>query len=557
MADRSGWQSPQDNRQPLLRFSGPTPYAPFVTDTLGIQVSGDGIAAAVGSDDPSSSPVLVMLGADGPVAAAAVAAGPDGSVVIGDAAVGAEGPVVTDPLERAGRGRTGALTAVFGHVLGQAAVVAEDGRAPSRLAVVVPDDFDAAARDRVVEAANGVGIRDVTLVPRSLASARGRGDDSAGLAIAAVLIAAVEAPPPIVTREDLGEVVPPSAPVPPRTPTDTGPVSVFDEPEQPTSSPARKAPAPVAAQPPRPAPVAPQPAPSSIVSPPPLRPVPPRNLPLGAIGGVVAVIIVLLIGVAVFGGDDPVETVGSTTTAPATTEAPAAASTTTTPTPSTTVAPSTTSSSTTSSTTTSSSTTTTSTTTVPVRVGTPGPVTLLESGLQFDTGVVARFGDPSTDVLAAIRAVLGDPDSDSGRSANDFCDGSIVRFVRWGNLELVFTGDEGPIGEVGDGDGEGVGDDAESPAPLTFTQWFADGHRTPTGLVTPEGVGESGTVGLLEVTYGSALQLVAAFEDDIVGVFAVTNPQTGAVLNGTTLGLDPDGVVTTLWAGDSCARLFT
>ena len=78
-----------------------------------------------------------------------------------------------------------------------------------------------------------------------------------------------------------------------------------------------------------------------------------------------------------------------------------------------------------------------------------------------------------------------------------------------------------------------------------------------TGLVTPEGVGEAATIGLLEVTYGTAIVLVPAFEDDIVGVFAVTNPGTGAVLNGTTLGLDAEGVVTTLWAGDSCTRVFT
>ncbi|MEM8707283.1 MAG: hypothetical protein AAGE98_12550 [Actinomycetota bacterium] len=79
----------------------------------------------------------------------------------------------------------------------------------------------------------------------------------------------------------------------------------------------------------------------------------------------------------------------------------------------------------------------------------------------------------------------------------------------------------------------------------------------PTGLVTPEGLGESATVGFLEVTFPNTLVLVPAFEDDIVGVFAITNPTTGAVLTGTTLGLDPNGVVTSLWAGDSCTRVFT
>ena len=109
--------------------------------------------------------------------------------------------------------------------------------------------------------------------------------------------------------------------------------------------------------------------------------------------------------------------------------------------------------------------------------------------------------------------------------------------MRFGDLELVFTGDEGE--------------------PLVFSQWYADGHLDPTGLVTPEGFGESATVGFLEVTFPGAFVLVLPFEDDIVGIFAITNPQTGGVLNGTTLGLDPEGVVTSIWAGDSCTRAFT
>jgi len=530
-----------------------------VTETLGIHVSADGIAAAVGTDDAARPPITVMLGTAGPVAVAAVAAGPDGSVLVGDAAIEADGPVVTDPLDRAVRGRTGALTAVFTHVIGRAAFVAADGRSPTRLAVVVPDDYDTVARDQVVAAANGAGITDVSLVPESLATARGRGGDGTALAVGAALIGAVDVPPPIVTREDLGEAVEPPEVVPPASPADTGSVSVFDE-EVPHVPPVRDAPVPVGAQTERRSPVAPVPAPTSMVPTPPLQPIAPRQVPTGLILGVVGVIVVLLLGVAVFGGSgDSVETAGTTTLAPVTTAAVTSEAPSTSLAPSTTVVATSLAPSTTSVTSTSSSTTSTSTTTLPVKVATPGPVTLVETGLQFDTGVVVRFGDSEEDVIDASRAVLGAPDADSGRAANEFCDGTVVRFVRWGNLELVFTGDPGPIGENGSGEEGEEGDDPEAPAPepLEFTQWFVDGHRTPTGLVTPEGVGESGTVGLLEVTYGSALQLVAAFADDIVGVFAVTNPQTGAVLNGTTLGLDPDGVVTTLWAGDSCARLFT
>ena len=93
------------------------------------------------------------------------------------------------------------------------------------------------------------------------------------------------------------------------------------------------------------------------------------------------------------------------------------------------------------------------------------------------------------------------------------------RFGWWfGDLELVFTGEEGE--------------------PLVFSQWYADGHLDPTGLVTPEGW-RIGTVGFPEVTFPGAFVLVPPFEGDIVGIFAITNPQTGGVLNGTTLGLDP------------------
>ena len=51
-------------------------------------------------------------------------------------------------------------------------------------------------------------------------------------------------------------------------------------------------------------------------------------------------------------------------------------------------------------------------------------------------------------------------------------------------------------------------------------------------------------------------RILAETENMIVGPM-VTNPGTRAVLNGTTLGLDAEGIVTSLWAGDSCTRVFT
>jgi len=258
------------------------------------------------------------------------------------------------------------------------------------------------------------------------------------------------------------------------------------------------------------------------------------------IAGVAGIVILVLLAIAiqVVGGGDGTNAVAVTSTsaeAPTTTESVATTTTATTTslTTTTTLAQDDPSTSTTSS-----STTTTTTTTTPVAVGTPGPVTLVETGLQFDTGVVVQFGQLDDTVLLEAAAVLGDPDTDSGYVVNDFCDGALARFVKWGNLELVFTG-------------------GANGSPVRFSQWYVDGHLSPVGLVTLDGLGESATVGFLEVTYPTAMVLVPAFPDDIVGVFAVTNPQTGAVLNGTTLGLDPQGVVTTLWAGDSCTRVFT
>ncbi|MGB1630784.1 MAG: hypothetical protein ACPHIC_07595 [Acidimicrobiales bacterium] len=525
-----------------------------MNETLGIYLDADGISAAVATADASQLPRVLSLGTSRAATASAVAADPDGKVLVGDAALSAQGPIVTDPLERAVSGRTGALAAVITDLVDRSRVGTTAGRSPDRLAIVIPDDLGAVGRDRVVAAANSAGITDVSLVPYGLAFSRSGSADGSALASGAARIGALDAPAPLVTAEELGRPIETLAATPNPAPVADGPVSVFDEPDPP---PVRSAPAPVASQPPRPRPVSPAPAPSTLVGAPPLQAVPRRTFAAPAIGIGVACILMLLLAVVVVSGGDDDETVtpptttsdiSVTTVAPTTSglESTTNSSTSTPPSTSTTVAPTSSSSSTTSSSTT--------TTTTPVRVAVPGPVTLVETGLQFDTGTVVRFGDSERDVISAAEAVLGPADSDSGRSSSDFCDGTVVRFVRWGNLELVFTGDPGPIGEEESGAGQDGGANVE---PLGFSQWYADGHRAPTGLVTPEGVGESATVGLLEVTYGNALVLVPAFEDDIVGIFAVTNLGTGAVLNGTTLGLDPDGVVTSLWAGDSCQRIFT
>ncbi|MDG1366551.1 MAG: hypothetical protein P8P85_05780, partial [Acidimicrobiales bacterium] len=168
-----------------------------MTETLGIHLDADGISAAVAPSDPSQPPTVLYLGMTQEAAASAVAAGPDGAVLVGDAALDADGPIVTDPLERAVRGRTGALTAVIAHLVARSAVAAESGQSPNRLAIVIPDDFDAGARDQVVAAANAAGITDVSLIPYGLAVARGRSGGGGSLASGAALIGSMDAPPPI------------------------------------------------------------------------------------------------------------------------------------------------------------------------------------------------------------------------------------------------------------------------------------------------------------------------------------------------------------------------
>jgi hypothetical protein len=505
---------------------------------LGIHISDDSIGAAVCGTDPDDVRV-VPLGTSGPVVAAAVAAGVDGAVLVGEAAVDAAEPVVRDPLARAARGRTGALTAVITHVLGRAAVSSKAG-APTKLAVVVPDDADAVERDNIVAAANAAGFTDVALVPASLAELRGTDvSEGVGLAAGAARIGMVDAPPPLVTREDLGQVVEPDGSTPAAPTDNTGPVSVFDESAAPELPPVRVAPEPVVAAPPN-RPAAPAPAPAAMVATPPLRPIPSRSIPLlPVLALVVVALLVFVVVLARSAGDDDVDAAITTTLAPTPSTAPSTtvAATTTSSTTAVASVDTTSSSSTSTSTTSTTSTTTTTTTTTPIRVATPGPVTLVETGLALDTGTIVPFGQDEQLVIAELASILGAPVTDS-ESQTEFCEGTSVRFVRWGSLELVFTNtDEG--------------------TPRRFTQWFADGHLDPTGLVTPEGLGESATVGFLEVTFPNVLDLVPAFDDDIVGIFAVVNPTTGQRFNGTTLGLGPNGVVTSLWAGDTCARVFT
>ena len=170
-------------------------------------------------------------------------------------------------------------------------------------------------------------------------------------------------------------------------------------------------------------------------------------------------------------------------------------------------------------------------------VGSPGRVTLVETGLVLDTGPVLRLGDDGDNVLASITGVLGEPDSDSGFFEVAFCFSPRSRFVRWAQLEVV------------------VSEDADGVS--TFTQWYVDGADDPSGLVTIDGLGVGATVGFLEQNYGGSLNLVPAFEGSEAGIFAVTNSGSGGTFLGITESLEPDGRIGEMWAGDECTRVFT
>ena len=521
-----------------------------MADTLGLHIAegsgadtaGRGISAVRLDAVAGAEPLVIGLGQSGPVAACVVTQDDDGAVLVGDAARrAAAGPSVTDPLTRAAGGRVGALVAIINHVVGRA--VAASGAAPRRLAVVVPDDWDAAARDRVVEAGGAAGITDTVAVPRTAALAhRATVDETVAIAEGAARAASLAAAP-LITREDLGETVRPRRPEPP-PPFDpsTGPVSVFEadeEPEEPPPAPARPAPMPVAAAPPAAAPTRRVPP---VVHHEPLRYEPPhRRIPAAMIAVAVLLGLVTAVGIALVafdaGGDEPAE-VGAPSSSPTVPATTTTAATTTTVDSTTTVEPDVTTTSEPTTTTEPTTTELTTTTTTPVPVGTPGFVTLVETGLRLDGGEVLLFGQDAEVVIMALTGLLGEPDRDGGYEETSFCFGARSRFVAWGHLELVFTEEEPESGDA------------------RFTQWFADGRDDPEGLVTISGVGVTATVGFLEATLGGSLQLVEAIEGDPTGLFAATNPGSGALLNGTTTSRDANGTVISLWAGDSCTRVF-
>lgn len=556
--------------------------------TLGVHVDDETVTAALAVSDDLSSTRLLELGDGRAAIAAAVGAAADGSVVVGDVALSAEGIVVTRPMQRASTGRRGALEALLAHVLRHAA---ESVAEPQRLGVVVPDDFDAAARSQVVAAANSAGMKVVETVPYSAALARGTAlpvvDRLARAACGAAAIAAVEAQR-IVTREDLGRPVErPDEPVlgspaatlpagsaerprPAEAPLTAAqpPASVFDpepdrerRPARPARLPGPLPPGDAAAAAARRVRSAGRPAAGD-------PPVSPGNADGGsqrhaptvalALGAVVVFGILAGVGIALLtggSGDDSQAEVGPGDSSAGFTDgdAPAAPDTATAEpaagsaaadtadaetaadAPSDSVASSGSSSSSTSSSSTSSSSTTS---TASETAAAAGAVLLIDSGLRFAGGDILVFGAQSWEVVETTTAALGEPDYDSGLIVVSDCLGTRSRFVRYGSLELVFT------------------ETAEAPGIAAFSQWHLAEADELERFAAPGGLEPGSTVGSLQYTYGEELSIVAAFEGDTLGVFSVVSPAIGTAIYGLTEGIDSDGVVTSLWAGDSCTRVF-
>ena len=500
---------------------------------LGIEI-GPEVTRAVLVDGDGSVTVL-RLGDDLDPTASVVATDEDGSTTVGDAALDStHGVPLTDPMRvLADTGDPLPLRAMISHVLGRATAVI--GRAPDVVGVVHPDDWPIALRDQLAEVARDAGAD--SFVPVSRRVAASRADEGAGEfgTAAGAATAAAASLGPIVTREDRGEDVGEEHPVvlPPAPP-----VSVFDE----VDGVPDPAPEPLARPEPvdqamdrSEAPTTTMPAIRAAAAPP--RPEPRSRLPLillvAAIVAlaVAAVVLLLIVADDGSGGDEVVASSTITTTVPpTTTEAPTSTSTTNTTSTTTTTTSTTTS-------TTSTTTTTTSTTTVPVPAGTPGEVTLVETGLVLEGGAVLRLGDPAQGVLDDLFDLLDEPDDDSGLSEVAFCLSPESRFIRWGHLEVVI----------------GVDDDGDA----TFTQWYVDGSDEPEGLVTIDGLGVGATVAFLERNYGTALELAPALEGDDAGAFAITNPTSQGRLVGITESLEPDAEILEMWAGDDCTRILT
>ncbi len=199
----------------------------------------------------------------------------------------------------------------------------------------------------------------------------------------------------------------------------------------------------------------------------------------------IAVLLVASLGALACSGDDGA---GDDATS-IVTDAPPSSSSTTTTVEQTTTTGSPTTTSTTSSTTTSSSSTSTSTTSPPSSTAPADAAPALTADGIGD----ARFGMDPDEVVAALSAIFGAPDSDSGWvdpfSQFGTCPGTEVRGVVWGDLTLLF------------GDSSWNRDDGVRHFFAYHYGPPAADELRPPGLVTDRGIGVGSSIAELRAAY--------------------------------------------------------
>jgi hypothetical protein len=149
---------------------------------------------------------------------------------------------------------------------------------------------------------------------------------------------------------------------------------------------------------------------------------------------------------------------------------------------------------------------------------------------------VAGFGDPAEDAIAAVTAVLGEPDEDSGwvePLSIGACAGTEARYVAWGALYLYFS-DESAI---------------TTGERHLFSYSYgreSDLEAIPEGLATPDGIGLGTSVEFLRAAYPDVV-----VEPGEEGVFA-PNFYVDDTLSGRLTGGADDDLVTVIIGGDPC-----
>lgn len=189
----------------------------------------------------------------------------------------------------------------------------------------------------------------------------------------------------------------------------------------------------------------------------------------------------------------------------------------------------------------------------PSTTGAPASTTITPSGPSAPSGSVdtpvaptivlardglgiASFGDDADPTIAAVTAVLGEPDTDSGwvePMTIGACAGGEARVAAWGSLYLYFS-DESALEQ---GQRHFFGYSYGSVQDL---------EAIPEGLATPEGIGLGTTVEFLRAAYADVV--VEAGEE---GLFA-PNFFVDDRLSGRLTGPADDDLVTVIIGGDPC-----